>query len=207
MLLFGQQGITVLQDLSQDAFGGLDLHMPHVDGDPAHLVAIRPAGFISVIGQKLHVSSPGLFDDVPALLFRWCERPEGHQVEVGKAVGIPPRDRPFYGHGCHLRVGAIVWCKLLRQGKSPCTGFIHYKTSSLPSSFDRKRISPISSSPMPATRRVLPKQSRTNQRGAGVLRHSLAHLWTEGGSAARKIFSFFFHCTTTVRFIPEWMVQ
>lgn len=41
-------------------------------------------------------------------------------------------DRPCDGHGRHLWAGPMVWRKLLRQGKSPSTGFIHDKTSFSP---------------------------------------------------------------------------
>src|SRR5207248_2504500 len=89
-LLFGQRGITSLKDISQDTVGGLNAHMSHVDGTSANIVGIQPAGLMPVIGKKLHASSPGMFDDSSAFLFRWCFRPEDSQIDVGKVVGISP---------------------------------------------------------------------------------------------------------------------
>ena len=124
MLLFGKRGITALKYISQDALGGLDTYMPHVNGDPRQLELFRPTGFFSVIGKKLPASSPGKFDDVPAFLFRWWFSPEDSQVDVGGAVGISPGDRTFYDYGCYFWVGTIVWRELLCQSISPNTCFL-----------------------------------------------------------------------------------
>ena len=96
-------------------------------GDASHLELLQPKAFFSIIRNKLPALSPGMLDDVPALLFRWRFSPEDNQINVGGAVGISSSYRPFYSHGGHPGVGTVVWRKFLRQRIAPCTGFIHHR--------------------------------------------------------------------------------
>jgi hypothetical protein len=128
VLLLGKGGITTLQHFHQDALGGLDREVPHVDGESTHLELLRPPSFCCVGGSKRFPSSPGTLDDVSAFLCRWGCVPQDRQIEIGGAVGISSRDRAFDSHGCHLRVVVVVRCDLLRQPITQATFFVHQRS-------------------------------------------------------------------------------
>ncbi len=126
----GERGIMALHDIGHQPLEGFRDEVTQIDLDAMEVVFFFPRFDLIIERRRLPPCPVESLDRKLSLSLRRRPGPEDPQLDIREPIGASPRDRSDYGYCLHVGVRGVDGRDLLRQSKSPFTGFVHRLTTS-----------------------------------------------------------------------------